>query len=868
MATKRLAKALGLIRSRLSASGHPPSLRSKRFTPSSLSSSSSLAHHSLTQNSLSPSSSSSTLSPPAGERRTPGDLRSVIEFPAVLLNVSSGAIEAEFHSFVQPQERPTLSLFCTELTGISQDQVDSAPPLQVCLSRFSRWLQRLQDERGVAFDSSSSVSSHHPCAFVTWSDWDLGVCLLYECKRKQLRVPPALGCWIDLRATYRLFYNRKPKGLRGALLDLGIEFSGREHSGLVDARNTALLAWRMICDGCVMTLTRSMKRVLSRAPPVQISGEHRPRSAPLTEQYLPQTAGCRSLVSARSMLSCPLPTLGNLLIGGGPSLLGLTDTKYEPEADQAGGEMLEEESGGRMELDLGEEPISYDAINIWEEPSSYDDAVLGEEPQSCDEGSLGEASIRNEFSLCDELNSNGVELRKASRVEPGVCSKTTLGVELQPNTQKRVEYIKIIPTKIKPSASTDPYCPLGHFLWCAAPGFKVYQDLPPKPISHPKATPPLCGCGRRARRMSVFHRFVRVQLAAMSEPRKRNRKRYGGFCHKRAKSGNELDVGAQGVLITCNMEERKCTCEALDLLGEYADAIYGPPPEGEFEKDHPDEDDAEKALQKEVSQLKWSTKWTLQRFHAQPSGAFNVVFIRSQGVDPVELVHRIFTDLEKSKQSKARAIIRMIPVTMTCRAYPDDMDRALGVFLQRWFLAPQRATFNICFKSRNSGHMHRDDVISDVAALVAKLNPRNKVDLKNPELSIVIEVIKTVCCVSVLPDYFRFRKYNLQEVIKQPSNQSAGAKEPANRSTAAHEEGGLSKGPQETTDEILVSDEAANKSSGSEEAMGGKKEAQNTANQNIEQRESPGMEVSQEGANQKTDPQDVSDADRTEAELQ
>lgn len=35
-------------------------------------------------------------------------------------------------------------------------------------------------------------------------DWDLGVCLHYECKRKQLRKPDILNSWIDLKATYRV----------------------------------------------------------------------------------------------------------------------------------------------------------------------------------------------------------------------------------------------------------------------------------------------------------------------------------------------------------------------------------------------------------------------------------------------------------------------------------------------------------------------------------------------------------------------------------------------------------------------------------------------------------------------------------------
>ncbi|CAM9517219.1 unnamed protein product [Bubo scandiacus] len=156
----------------------------------------------------------------------------IIEFPAVLLNTSTGEIESEFHTYVQPQEHPILSEFCTELTGITQNQVDEGVPLNISKA----------------------------CTFVTWTDWDLGVCLQYECKRKQLRKPDILNSWIDLKATYRAFYNRKPKGLNGALQDLGIAFAGREHSGLDDSRNTARLAWRLICDGCVLKVTKSLDK--------------------------------------------------------------------------------------------------------------------------------------------------------------------------------------------------------------------------------------------------------------------------------------------------------------------------------------------------------------------------------------------------------------------------------------------------------------------------------------------------------------------------------------------------------------------------------------------------------------------------------
>ncbi|NXF57523.1 ERI2 exoribonuclease, partial [Ciccaba nigrolineata] len=186
-----------------------------------------------------------------------------VEFPAVLLNTSTGEIESEFHTYVQPQEHPILSEFCTELTGITQNQVDEGVPLNICLSQFLKWIQKIQKEKKIIFSTdilSNSTSEAKACTFVTWTDWDLGVCLQYECKRKQLRKPDILNSWIDLKATYRAFYNRKPKGLNGALQDLGIAFAGREHSGLDDSRNTARLAWRLICDGCVLKVTKSLDK--------------------------------------------------------------------------------------------------------------------------------------------------------------------------------------------------------------------------------------------------------------------------------------------------------------------------------------------------------------------------------------------------------------------------------------------------------------------------------------------------------------------------------------------------------------------------------------------------------------------------------
>lgn len=51
-----------------------------------------------------------------------------------------------------------------------------------------------------------------------------------------------------------------------------------------------------------------------------------------------------------------------------------------------------------------------------------------------------------------------------------------------------------------------------------------------------------------------------------------------------------------------------------------------------------------------------------------------------------------------------------------------------------------------------------------LAGIVFKKNPGNKADLKNPEIAVIVEIIKSWCFLAVAPDYFKYKKYNLFEL--------------------------------------------------------------------------------------------------------
>lgn len=97
------------------------------------------------------------------------------------------------------------------------------------------------------------------CALATWSDWDLGVCLLKECERKRLKKNAYFDQWIDTKAIYKKWYKYSPKNFSDALSHVGCSFRGREHSGIDDSRNIAALAHHMAKEGAPIDITKDLK---------------------------------------------------------------------------------------------------------------------------------------------------------------------------------------------------------------------------------------------------------------------------------------------------------------------------------------------------------------------------------------------------------------------------------------------------------------------------------------------------------------------------------------------------------------------------------------------------------------------------------
>ena len=248
----------------------------------------------------------------------------IIEFPAVLMNTADGKIEETFHHYVMPTQCSTLTDFCKNLTGISQETVNAAVPLAPIMKLFGDWVKAVCEPRSLVINPAEASDGNKSATFVTWSDWDLGIQLFHECLRKSLFRNSHFNAWIDLRLVYRTFYKSKPVGLNGALEERGLMFAGREHSGIDDAKNTARLAFKMITDGCCFRVTKSLqgKPVLSLKPKPIVkptAGQFiNPNHVTLSTSYRPPSVPSNTTVTA-PLCKCGKPSARKSTSNGGPN---------------------------------------------------------------------------------------------------------------------------------------------------------------------------------------------------------------------------------------------------------------------------------------------------------------------------------------------------------------------------------------------------------------------------------------------------------------------------------------------------------------------------------------------------------------------
>ncbi|MEO1433612.1 MAG: 3'-5' exonuclease [Cyanobacteria bacterium J06633_8] len=148
----------------------------------------------------------------------------IIEIGAVMLNRSTWEIDSEYQQFIKPVRHPKLTSFCTELTSITQKNLEPAPTFPEVIPHFKKWIE-----------------SHPHNIFCSWGNYDKNQFIL-DCTFHNLPYPFGTE-HRNIKKEFSSSSGNKQKkfGVMQALQYLGLEFQGTHHRGIDDARNIAAI---------------------------------------------------------------------------------------------------------------------------------------------------------------------------------------------------------------------------------------------------------------------------------------------------------------------------------------------------------------------------------------------------------------------------------------------------------------------------------------------------------------------------------------------------------------------------------------------------------------------------------------------------
>ncbi|WP_194820039.1 3'-5' exonuclease [Nocardia sp. XZ_19_385] len=156
----------------------------------------------------------------------PGAVSEIIEIGLTVVDLDARTRIAKHRILVRP-ERATVSEFCTELTGLTQAEVDTGIPFA---------------------DACRLLATEHQAALRPWASWGDYDRKQFITQCESTNTPyPFNSHHTNAKMLFSEAYNlRRRQGMSGALGIAGLPLEGRHHSGADDAWNIGALVLEIV----------------------------------------------------------------------------------------------------------------------------------------------------------------------------------------------------------------------------------------------------------------------------------------------------------------------------------------------------------------------------------------------------------------------------------------------------------------------------------------------------------------------------------------------------------------------------------------------------------------------------------------------
>nr|AFK44253.1 unknown [Medicago truncatula] len=130
---------------------------------------------------------------------------------------------------------------------------------------------------------------------------------------------------------------------------------------------------------------------------------------------------------------------------------------------------------------------------------------------------------------------------------------------------------------------------------------------------------------------------------------------------------------------------------------------------------------------------------------------------------PNKIVNRIVTSAASTRKHMSRFILRILPIEVSCYASKEEISKAIQPLVEQYFPVetqnPQK--FAVMYEARANTGVDRMEIIDAVAKSIPA---PHKVDLSNPDKTIIVEIARTVCLIGVVEKYKELSKYNIRQL--------------------------------------------------------------------------------------------------------
>lgn len=217
------------------------------------------------------------------------------------------------------------------------------------------------------------------------------------------------------------------------------------------------------------------------------------------------------------------------------------------------------------------------------------------------------------------------------------------------------------------------------------------------------------------------------------------------------------------------------------------------------------------SLAEELASLKAPKPTLFERLDLSVNGSIFVA-VRDARVDLEGVAESVLNAARESGEPGCRHCIKIMPIHTSCYANAKDAAAAAVRVAEKHFPAGE-ATYAIAFKSRFNSGAHRDDYITAAAdAIKERFGTRYSVNLTTPDVVLIVEVLKTSCCIGSFLRYFDLAKMNIREATKprkeKPVKEKVTVEKDASGGNGKEEAGGDKDGETggKKEDKTVVSD--------------------------------------------------------------